>query len=80
MTIDEAVDLAFRLRSGGPLRNWINAQETGQEVIEQARELISSEVDRLVELTTWEARFACSILEPMVDELYKPQLNNAAIA
>ena len=69
MTLDEAVDLAFRLRSGADL-----IVDT-----EDMRDVIQMEVDRLVDKPTWEAKFARSILEPLADELYRPQLGNAAI-
>lgn len=70
MTLDQAVDAAFRIRAGEPL----------EVDTEDLRDVLQMEVDRLVDLPTWEARFARSILEPMADELYKPQLGNAAIA
>lgn len=70
MNLDQAVDSAFRLRAGEKLE--VDSLEV--------RDVIQAEVDRLVELSTWEARFARSILEPMADELYQPQLGNASIA
>jgi hypothetical protein len=70
VTLDEAVDFAFRARVG-------DRTEFDHEV---AHDLIAAEVDRLNELSTWEANFARQILEPMADELYKPQLGNAAVA
>lgn len=70
MTLDEAVDAAFRLRAGANLS--VDTSEV--------RHLISTEVDRLSFLSTWEAQFAKGMLEPLADELYRPQLDNAAIA
>lgn len=70
MTLDQAVDAAFRLRAGERLE--VDTSEV--------HELLEAEVDRLASLGTWEAHFARSILEPMAEELYKPQLGNAAIA
>lgn len=73
MTLDEALDIALRLRHGEPdLADCVDTNEV--------RDLLGAAVDRLIQLPTWEAKFACSILEPLADELYKPQLENAAIA
>jgi hypothetical protein len=72
MTLDEATDAAFAHRA--------TTAPMPAELASEVRELIQAEVDRLTELTTWEARFAKSILEPLADELYVPQLRNAAIA
>lgn len=70
MTLDEAVNFAFQIHDGGQ-------PEVDREAV---HDLIASEVDRLAALTTWEAGFARSVLEPLADELYKPQLGNAALA
>lgn len=69
MILDDAIDLAFRLRRGEDL-----IVDT-----EDMRDVIQMEVDRLVDQPTWEAKFARSILEPLADELYRPQLGNASI-
>lgn len=69
MILDDAIDLAFRLRRGEDL-----IVDT-----EDMRDVIQMEVDRLVDQPTWEAKFARSILEPLADELYRPQLGNASL-
>lgn len=82
MTLDEAVDLAMDYRNrraydgGGDVGADFDKVDYHGEV----RDVISAEVDRLAMLATWEAKFARSILEPLSDELYTPQLGNAAIA
>lgn len=72
MTLDEAVNVGFEhQRTRVPLP---------AELQSEVRDILQAEVDRLEPLTSWEARFARSILEPLADELYVPQLQNAAMA
>ena len=67
MTIDEAVDLAFKARNG---------QEIDQDTV---RDILLTEIERLEETDTFEARFTFPILQGLADDLYRPDLGNAAI-
>jgi hypothetical protein len=67
MTIDDAVDLAFKSRNG---------QEIDQDAV---RDIILAEIERLEETDTFEARFTFPILQGLADDLYRPDLGNAAI-
>jgi hypothetical protein len=68
MTIDEAVEQAFKARDG-------------KEIEDQAgvREVLLTEIERLEELTSFEARFCVPIIQGLADDLYRPNLGNAAI-
>jgi len=68
-SIDEAVSLAFQARDG---------KEIEPDVID-VRDMLLAEVERLRDLKTFEARFTLGILEPLADDLYRPNLGNAFI-
>lgn len=67
MTIDEAVDLAFKSRTG---------TEIDQDAV---RDTILAEIERLEETDTFEARFCTPILQGLADDLYRPDLGNASV-
>ena len=67
MTIDEAVELAFKSQRG---------QEIEKDTV---REVILAEIERLEETDTFEARFTFPILQGLADDLYRPDLGNAAV-
>jgi hypothetical protein len=67
MTIDEAVGLAFKSQKG---------QEIDQDTV---RAVILTEIERLEETDTFEARFCTPILQGLADDLYRPDLGNAAV-
>lgn len=69
MTIDEAVDLAFKSRNGAELDNQ-----------DEVRDVILAEVERLEDLASFEARFTVPIIQGLADDLYRPNLGNAAVA
>ena len=68
MTIDEAVEQAFKARDG-------------KEIEDQdgVREVILAEIERLEELTSFEARFTVQIIQELAYDLYRPNLGNAAV-
>jgi hypothetical protein len=68
MTIDQAVEQAFKARDGA-----IDDQDA-------VRDVLLSEIERLEELTSFEARFTVPILQGLADDLYRPNLANAAVA
>lgn len=68
MTIDQAVELAFKARAGEALDN--------QDAV---REVLLTEIERLEETDTFEARFTFPILQGLADDLYRPDLGNAAV-
>lgn len=68
MTIDEAVEKAFKARSGETLPD--------QDAV---REVLLTEIERLEELTSFEARFTTPIIQGLADDLYRPDLGNAAL-
>lgn len=68
MTIDEAVDQAFKARNGATLDDQ-----------DGVREVLLTEVARLEELTSFEARFTTPILQGLADDLYRPNLGNASV-
>ena len=68
MTIDEAVEQAFKARDG-----------TEIEDQDGVREVILAEIERLEELTSFEARFTVPIIQGLADDLYRPNLGNAAL-
>lgn len=68
MTIDQAVELAFKARDGQMPEN--------QDAV---REVILSEIERLEDLASFEARFTTPILQGLADDLYRPDLGNAAV-
>lgn len=67
MTIDEAVEKAFKHRTAP-----IDDQD-------EVRDVILAEIERLEELTSFEARFTVPIIQGLADDLYRPDLNNAAV-
>lgn len=69
MTIDEAVEQAFKARNGVTLED--------QDAV---REVILAEIERLEETDTFEARFTVPIIQGLADDLYRPNLGNAAVA
>ena len=68
MTIDEAVEQAFKARTGETLAD--------QDAV---RSILLTEIERLEELTSFEARFTTPILQGLADDLYRPDLGNAAL-
>ncbi len=69
MTIDEAVEQAFKARDGKEIED--------QDAV---RDTLLTEIERLEELTSFEARFTVPIIQGLADDLYRPNLNNAAVA
>lgn len=69
MNIDQAVELAFKARTEGSIEHQ-----------EEVRDILLAEIERLEETDTFEARFTYPILQGLADDLYKPDLANAAIA
>lgn len=69
MTIDQAVELAFKARDGQTLDD--------QDAV---RQVLLTEIERLEELTSFEARFTVPIIQGLADDLYRPDLGNAAVA
>ncbi len=69
MTIDQAVEKAFKARAGSDIEDQ-----------DGVRDIIMAEIERLEELTSFEARFTVPILQGLADDLYRPNLNNAAVA
>lgn len=67
MTIDEAVDLAFKSRTGTDIDK------------DAVRAVLLTEIERLEETDTFEARFCTPIIQGLADDLYTPDLGNAAI-
>lgn len=68
MTIDEAVEQAFKFRNG-PIENQ-----------DEVRSIILTEIERLEELDSFEARFTVPIIQGLADDLYRPDLGNAAVS
>ena len=71
MTIDEAVEKAFKHRDLQALS--LDDQDT-------VRQVLLTEIERLEELTSFEARFTVPIIQGLADDLYRPDLGNAAVA
>lgn len=69
MTIDDAVTQAFRARDG--------LMPDDQDAV---RTTLLAEIERLEGLESFEARFTVPILQGLADDLYRPDLNNAAVA
>lgn len=67
MNIDQAVEQAFKFRNG-PIEHQ-----------EEVREALLTEIERLEELTSFEARFTVPILQGLADDLYQPNLANAMV-
>lgn len=68
MTIDEAVEQAFKARDGATLDDQ-----------DEVRSVLLTEIERLEETDTFEARFTTPILQGLADDLYRPDLGNAAV-
>lgn len=67
-TIDDAVAEAFKFRDGKEI-----------EAPDVVRDVLLAEIERLEELTSFEARFTVPILQGLADDLYRPDLTNAMV-
>jgi hypothetical protein len=68
LTIDQAVALAFQARDGKDIEDQ-----------DQVRDVLLTEIERLEETDTFEARFTYPILQGLADDLYRPDLGNASV-